>query len=808
MLLFFIKKMKIFYNILFSIILLILFYFAKGCQEDEVSKSINTCISIEKLLKDPTEVLDIDNINYLSKTIKSINKAGYEIDFIGLNNKNLQSKDFIKSKIYISKDCISLLKKNFDTGISQGMVMIVSNYNNTNTNGLPERYFVIRYSGSGSNKYINSTYYDFSICNKKPIFLNMSISIDDIKALRKKEKKNAYARDTYEQVDINIERVLYAKKKGIDLFDFNGDFFENICFKFTSENNTDVTLETRMTDYYQNVSLCDNKKNAYYQSFNYESENRTLYYSCVYGFYKDDDEKNSYLDKIDSKMNIVFTNSNFKVISCYKDILTINNIVKNYGEIICLFVIVMQLIFFMTFCCQGVDPLQKKVNDLLENPPKTSPIFKYLQQQKEGKDKININNIQINNQTNNNPLANNNNNANLNLNNNLNINQSDKNKNNNDQKDNNSFISEDLVSNFDLQSKNEVLPKNNIKPYNYVSNPPKNKKKRKSVIIERNDINLMIKNNEKELQENNTTMRRKSLVLQKNNQGIILQNIENGDVDEDKKTHLPERKLNEKEKKEAEKEAYEDKKENKIKEKVIRRRSSQLFDFDSHELNELSFIEAKMFDKRSFCEYYGFMITISNIIISLFRFEDFNISYIKLGLIFLLFPINLTFNALFFTSNDIKSVYINKISDISIDWKYLGRSFAPSIVSSIILIFFKLLALSHHSIRKIKQEETIEKARKKSECILSCVKFRISLYFIFSLILLILFGIFVGCFCSIFENTQLLLIKNMAFSWALSLLYPFLICIFTSIFRICSIHGRNERGYSGCFRINRILQMI
>ena len=200
------------------------------------------------------------------------------------------------------------------------------------------------------------------------------------------------------------------------------------------------------------------------------------------------------------------------------------------------------------------------------------------------------------------------------------------------------------------------------------------------------------------------------------------------------------------------------------------------------------------------------MIQISNIIINTFcRCGDFNLFSIKLGLLLFLFPINLTFNALFFTSKEIQSVYINKISDITIDWKNIARSISSSIISSIILIFLKLLCLTHHSIRKLKKEIKIEEARQKSGGILSCIKLRICIYYIFSLIFLILFGIYVSCFCMVFENTQLLLIETMIFSWILSLLYPFVICLFTAVFRICSLR---KKGNKCCYNINKILQLL
>jgi len=75
---------------------------------------------------------------------------------------------------------------------------------------------------------------------------------------------------------------LYAKKKKIDLFDPNNYFLNNICFKFTSKNNTDVTMETRMTDYYQDITLCDNKNSAHYIELSYNNLNKKLSYMCLW----------------------------------------------------------------------------------------------------------------------------------------------------------------------------------------------------------------------------------------------------------------------------------------------------------------------------------------------------------------------------------------------------------------------------------------------------------------------------------------------------------------------------------------------
>ena len=174
---------------IFQILLIfILIFISKGCEDNELLKNNNSCISIEALINNPNEELDLSNIDFLTQEIKSISKNGYDIDFIKLDSDYLQSKDISQSKIYISEECMNLIKDHLNVNISRGMVMIISNNNKLNSNGLPERYFAIRFSGSGLYKYLNSTKYDFSICNNNPILFNMSININEIKTFTKKKK--------------------------------------------------------------------------------------------------------------------------------------------------------------------------------------------------------------------------------------------------------------------------------------------------------------------------------------------------------------------------------------------------------------------------------------------------------------------------------------------------------------------------------------------------------------------------------------------------------------------------------------------
>lgn len=85
----------------------------------------------------------------------------------------------------------------------RGIAILVSNYNKINKNNLPEVYFVIRHDEVTPSEitYMNSKTFDFNFCHDDPILLNQTVSINDIRY------------DTNDNTPINIDRILYAKKR-------------------------------------------------------------------------------------------------------------------------------------------------------------------------------------------------------------------------------------------------------------------------------------------------------------------------------------------------------------------------------------------------------------------------------------------------------------------------------------------------------------------------------------------------------------------------------------------------------------------
>ena len=101
-----------------------------------------------------------------------------------MNDTKLQSHNMRKSKLYIPTSCIEKMNKDSQLLLdnNKGIIIIVQDFNNLNSNNIPDTYFIILYnSQKDSIKYINSKEYDFSVCNEDPIHYDNEIEIDSLK---------------------------------------------------------------------------------------------------------------------------------------------------------------------------------------------------------------------------------------------------------------------------------------------------------------------------------------------------------------------------------------------------------------------------------------------------------------------------------------------------------------------------------------------------------------------------------------------------------------------------------------------------
>ena len=323
-------KILIFFNIVFI-------SKEELCQYNEINLDDfgNTCITIEDFLENEDLVIESVNLLYLTSNNNGIiEKNNYKLTIFNLNEENLSSFNINKSKLYISDTCIKTMEESEKIKLdkSNSILILVYNYNKMNINNLPEIFFVIRQSGENSKKkYINSKTFDFSICSKAQIFLDTEININELKY------------DYNKEIPIDVNKISHAIKKGVDLFDPNSEFLNDICFKYTNENKKDVTLDLRFKDYYQNITLCNESLNSHYIGSNYSSMNEILIFRCVYGYFQNEEEQNAYIDKINNKKKI-YKNFNINVVTCYKQLFKIMEV---FFQFWCLYFKLLCILFFV-----------------------------------------------------------------------------------------------------------------------------------------------------------------------------------------------------------------------------------------------------------------------------------------------------------------------------------------------------------------------------------------------------------------------------------------------------------------------------
>ena len=99
------------------------------------------------------------------------------------------------------------------------------------------------------------------------------------------------------------------------------------------------------------------------------------------------------------------------------------------------------------------------------------------------------------------------------------------------------------------------------------------------------------------------------------------------------------------------------------------------------------------------------------------------------------------------------------------------------------------MALTENIIVEIRKNKN---NKQKVEKMKQCIKFKYILYFILNFLFLVFFWYYTSCFCAIYRNTQIHLLKDTLVTFGLSLLYPVGLCFIPGIFRIPSLRAKKQ----------------
>jgi len=250
---------------------------------------------------------------------------------------------------------------------------------------------------------------------------------------------------------------------------------------------------------------------------------------------------------------------------------------------------------------------------------------------------------------------------------------------------------------------------------------------------------------------------------------------------------------------------YESPKEKKLKKKTNfknNKHDSIFTKFTDYEINTLKYEEALKYDKRTYLQYYVSLLRIKHILIFTFiTNNDYNSKIIKICLFFFFFALTYSVNSLFYQDPKIHQFYNDNGT-----YKFIyqiPQICYSTIISAIITFFIKYMSLSENYIISLKHSENLDNYSKIRKCLF--IKFL--LFFILIIILLLSFWYYLGCFCAVFKNSQIYLIKDTFYSFLLSLLYPFGLQLLPGIFRIPSLKVQNK-GRKCMYVFSKIIQIF
>ena len=202
----------------------------------------------------------------------------------------------------------------------------------------------------------------------------------------------------------------------------------------------------------------------------------------------------------------------------------------------------------------------------------------------------------------------------------------------------------------------------------------------------------------------------------------------------------------------------------------------------------MEYQKALEIDKRKYLQYYISLIKRRQIIIfTFYTNDDYNSKIIKISLFLFSFSIYFTINAFFFNDSTMHNIYEAK-GEYNFIYQ-IPLILYSTIISAIINYLIKLLSLSEKNIIDLKENKEKENIREVFLKTKKTLIIKFTFFYIFNFLFLIFFWFYISSFCAVYQNTQIYLIKDTIISFALSLLYPFGICLIPGIFRLPSLNA-------------------
>jgi len=246
--------------------------------------------------------------------------------------------------------------------------------------------------------------------------------------------------------------------------------------------------------------------------------------------------------------------------------------------------------------------------------------------------------------------------------------------------------------------------------------------------------------------------------------------------------------------------------------------------YDNYELNNMGYFDASDFDKRSCLRTYWSVILREHFVIFTFISKnDFNLFYVKIERFFVLVCAELTVNGMFFVH---ETMYKKKTGGLTFAEKIpqIIFSLLVSHAIEIILCFLGMTDTHYYEIKELykseknklygKNQKNDKDKNIKSKIddrifeILNKIKRKLIAFFIFTFLLFLFHWYFISAFCAVYQNTQLIFLRDSAIAILTALIDPFIIYGIKCILRLISLLKGCRKKLVCLYKISELIPIF
>jgi len=219
----------------------------------------------------------------------------------------------------------------------------------------------------------------------------------------------------------------------------------------------------------------------------------------------------------------------------------------------------------------------------------------------------------------------------------------------------------------------------------------------------------------------------------------------------------------------------------------------------------MDYNDASEYDKRNCLVTYWSVLKREHYVIFTFcSRNDNNLFYIKIERFFILVCTEMTMNGMFFVH---ETMYKKQTGGITFAQK-IPQFIFSLIVSHIIEVILCYLGMTDVHYYQIKELPQIQKNDERVFDILECMKKKLTAFFVFTFLVFLFHWYFISAFCAVYQNTQVIYLRDSAISILTSLIDPFIIYGLTCILRAISL-AKCCRKKLGCiYKLSDIIPIF